>query len=64
MQRLFVAVLTVASVVIYSWLCMLAIPLLALRMEPVLVVPGGPHKKVRTTATTCSDQCKGKLNHR
>jgi hypothetical protein len=42
MQRFFVAVLTVASVVIYSWLCMRAIPLLALRMEPVLVVPGGP----------------------
>ena len=42
MQRLFVAVLTVASIVIYSWLCMRAIPLLALRMEPVLVVPGGP----------------------
>jgi hypothetical protein len=42
MQRLFVAALTVASIVIYSWLCMRAIPLLALRMEPVLVVPGEP----------------------
>jgi hypothetical protein len=39
MQRLFAAALTAACVVIYSLLCTRAIPLLALRMEPVLEEP-------------------------
>jgi hypothetical protein len=39
MQRHYTVVLAVACVVIYSWLCTRMIPLLALRTEPVLVVP-------------------------
>ena len=39
MQRLYAVGLAVACVVIYSWLCTRMIPLLALRMEPVVVVP-------------------------
>ena len=39
MLRHYTVVLAVVCVVIYSWLCTQMIPLLALRTEPVLVVP-------------------------
>jgi hypothetical protein len=39
MLRHYPVVLAVVCVVIYSWLCTQMIPLLALRTEPVLVVP-------------------------
>ena len=39
MLRHYTVMLAVVCVVIYSWLCTQMIPLLALRTEPVLVVP-------------------------